>query len=492
MEEGHVYDLLVVGAGPAGLAASVYAASEGLDVLTVDLVRRAARPGPARGSRTTSASPPASRGRELTERALLQAQKFGASITVPCTVALARDRRGGARRHPGRRYPAPDPVRPGRDRGRLPPARRARLRRASRARGSTTPRPRWRPSSAAAKRSSWSAAATPPGRRWCYLANYARRVHLLVRKPDLGAGMSRYLVDRIESLPNVTVHCECRGDGAGGQRPPGRGADHGTARAGTERLQTSSLFLFIGADANTAWLRGCVELDGKGFVLHRHRAAAGHGRSGALARGRARALPAGDEPARRVRGRRRAERVGEALRVGGGRGRDGGELRARAHRAAGGSGACVGLQPLRSAQGDTPLFRRMRRWPDLSPRCQPARSPPSSGPAHPPLRSGPSRRPLLHRADRRARNGRCRRAPWSWGTCRGRSLSPSPPRACPGTGSCSMSSEDFRHHPRSASSPTYMAWVAPSGDAPGAAARRGRQRPHGARRSWTWRSSSYW
>ncbi len=63
VEADHVYDLVVVGAGPAGLAASVYAASEGLDVLTTDALAAAVRPAPARGSRTISASPPASRAR---------------------------------------------------------------------------------------------------------------------------------------------------------------------------------------------------------------------------------------------------------------------------------------------------------------------------------------------------------------------------------------------------------------------------------------------
>ena len=98
MEEGHVYDLIVVGAGPAGLAASVYAASEGLDVLTVEKrSQRAGRRVPAPLSRTTSAFRPASAGRDLTRNALLQAQKFGASITVPCTVrSLGIDARANA------------------------------------------------------------------------------------------------------------------------------------------------------------------------------------------------------------------------------------------------------------------------------------------------------------------------------------------------------------------------------------------------------------
>lgn len=98
------------------------------------------------------------------------------------------------------------------------------------------------------------------------LARHARRVHLVVRGSDLGASMSRYLVDRIESMDNVTVRLNTNVTGLEGD---GRlSGVHIKRKDGTEEtIRTSALFLFIGADPNTSWLRGCVELDKKGFVL---------------------------------------------------------------------------------------------------------------------------------------------------------------------------------------------------------------------------------
>jgi thioredoxin reductase (NADPH) len=104
------------------------------------------------------------------------------------------------------------------------------------------------------------------GQAIVYLSRHARHVHVLVRGKDLNAGMSRYLVDRILGLENVSVYLEAvvtalDGDGH-------LGAVRARIGAGEERtFETSSLFLFIGADANTGWLRGCVDLDRKGFVL---------------------------------------------------------------------------------------------------------------------------------------------------------------------------------------------------------------------------------
>jgi thioredoxin reductase (NADPH) len=98
------------------------------------------------------------------------------------------------------------------------------------------------------------------------LSHTARHVHLLVRGQDLGAAMSRYLVDQIRAVDNVTVYLDTvvtalEGDGH-------LSAVRARSGGGEERtFPTSSLFLFIGAGAKTDWLRGCVELDRKGFVL---------------------------------------------------------------------------------------------------------------------------------------------------------------------------------------------------------------------------------
>ena len=103
------------------------------------------------------------------------------------------------------------------------------------------------------------------GQAIAFLARYARRVHVLLRGQDLGKSMSRYLVDRVVGMENVTIH---RGALVTGLEGDGRlSAVH--VRNGKEQttFETTSLYLFIGADPNTTWLDGCVDLDRKGFVL---------------------------------------------------------------------------------------------------------------------------------------------------------------------------------------------------------------------------------
>ena len=109
-------------------------------------------------------------------------------------------------------------------------------------------------------------AGNSAGQAIVYLARYARHVHVVVRGDDLGRSMSRYLVDRVEHIPNVTIHrgavvCGVEGDGHLRSVRIRSGSDAGSW------VETTALFMFIGADANTAWLDGCVDLDPKGFVL---------------------------------------------------------------------------------------------------------------------------------------------------------------------------------------------------------------------------------
>jgi thioredoxin reductase (NADPH) len=265
MDEGHIYDLVVVGAGPAGLAASVYAASEGLDVLTTESIAPGGQAGTSSRIENYLGFPTGISGKDLTQKALVQAQKFGARISVPCTVeSLGID--GGERIVT------------------LTDGTRLRARCVLVATG-VAYRKLDVPNFADFEMAGIYYAATDMEARLCRgedtvvvgggnsagqaivnLAKYARRVHVLIRGSDLGASMSRYLVDRVEGLENVTVHrgCVVRGLEGNGHLGAVSVSNGGT---GPRKLETSSLFLFIGADANTAWLRGCVELDRKGFVL---------------------------------------------------------------------------------------------------------------------------------------------------------------------------------------------------------------------------------
>jgi thioredoxin reductase (NADPH) len=265
MEEGHVYDLVVVGAGPAGLAASVYASSEGLDVLTVESTAPGGQAGTSARIDNYLGFPAGISGRELTERALLQAQKFDAKISVPSTVrSLGIDS--------GERILT------------LADGTRLRSRCVLIATGVSYRRldianfPEFEGAGIYYAATDMEAklcrgedvvvvgGGNSAGQAVVHLAGFARHVDVVVRKAELGAGMSRYLVDRIESLPNVTVHCGCAVATLEGQGHLSAVQVRNGA-VGTQRLAASSLFLFIGADANTGWLRGCVELDAKGFVL---------------------------------------------------------------------------------------------------------------------------------------------------------------------------------------------------------------------------------
>ncbi len=113
-------------------------------------------------------------------------------------------------------------------------------------------------------RGGWRGELRRPGHR--FLSRYTRRVHVVLRKQDLGASMSRYLVNRVEGMENVTIH---RGSVVTGLEGNGHLSAVHVRNGKGEQLtfQTNSLYLFIGADPNTSWLHGCAELDKNGFVL---------------------------------------------------------------------------------------------------------------------------------------------------------------------------------------------------------------------------------
>jgi thioredoxin reductase (NADPH) len=266
LEPEHVYDMVVVGAGPAGLAASVYAASEGLDVLTAESMAPGGQAGASMRIENYLGFPSGISGADLTKNALMQAQRFGARITVPATVrSLGLD--GGDRvltlTDDTRIRTRCVLVASGVEYRKLEVPRFAEFEGAGIYYAATEMEARF----CRGEEIVVVGAGNSAGQAIVYLAgkDRASRVHLVMRSNDLGKSMSRYLVDRVEKMEKVTIHQNAKitalqGDGH-------LDAVEIMEEGKPQTIATNSLFLFIGADPKTEWLRNCVELDKKGFVL---------------------------------------------------------------------------------------------------------------------------------------------------------------------------------------------------------------------------------
>jgi len=267
-----LYDVVVVGAGPAGLATAVYAASEGLSVLTLDQRAFGGQAGASARIENYLGFPTGISGQALAGRAFNQAQKFGAQLAIPIEAArLECDHRD-----------AGEPFRVEFTDGKA-----ARGRALVIASGARYRRPDIANLSEfeGAGVSYWASpvearlcegeevalvgAGNSAGQAVVFLAPKVKRLHMIVRGSGLEASMSRYLIDRIAALPNVELHTGCEVAALQGQRTTGLTAavfrDRATGTEITRPLR--HLFLFIGADPNAQWLADCVAVDPKGFVL---------------------------------------------------------------------------------------------------------------------------------------------------------------------------------------------------------------------------------
>ncbi|HMB53141.1 MAG TPA: FAD-dependent oxidoreductase [Thermoanaerobaculia bacterium] len=271
---GFLYDLLVVGAGPAGLAAAVYAASEGLRTVALDSVAVGGQAGTSSRIENYLGFPAGLSGAELASRAAVQAEKFGALLSVPRTaVALSCEAIGDGGLTPGCIHVVEL------DDGSTVEARAVVVATGARYRRLEVDRRE------EMEGTSIFYAATEmegevcrdcdavvvgggnsAGQACLFLAERASRVYLVVRGDDLGESMSRYLVERIESSERieVLVRTEVRellGDGVV-EAVVVEDGESGERR----ELACKGLFTFIGAEPHTEWLQGTLALDGEGFV----------------------------------------------------------------------------------------------------------------------------------------------------------------------------------------------------------------------------------
>jgi thioredoxin reductase (NADPH) len=265
LDETAIHDVAVVGAGPAGLAAAVYAASEGLDVLVVEGTAPGGQAGTSSRIENYLGFPTGISGQALAGRAFVQAQKFGANVNVACRVVrLDCERRPYALElSDGRVVRASIVVIASGAQYREPQV--ENLQRFIGA-GVYYAATHLEAKLCEGEEIAIVGGGNSAGQAAVFLAQSCRHVHLLIRSAGLAASMSRYLVRRIEENPNITLHTlteliALHGDGQL-QNTLWRDASTGAV----EECDIKHLFLMTGAVPNTDWLQGCVALDDKGFV----------------------------------------------------------------------------------------------------------------------------------------------------------------------------------------------------------------------------------
>jgi thioredoxin reductase (NADPH) len=269
------WDLIIVGAGPAGLAAAVYGASEGLRTILVDAVATGGQAATTSRIENYLGFPSGISGTELAERATIQARKFGAHITVPAEGRSITRQNG---HHvvvldDGSEFSARSVV----------------IATGARYRTLAVPRLEQFEGTSVYYAATWMEAelcrgdevavvggANSAGQATVFLAQFTPHVRLIIRHDELGRDMSRYLADRIEHTPNVEVlrHSEVR-ELIG---------EHALEAIVVEDLRTEerrrvgarALFVFIGAEPHTGWLGQHVRLDENGYVLTGSAAANGN------------------------------------------------------------------------------------------------------------------------------------------------------------------------------------------------------------------------
>lgn len=258
-------DVVIVGAGPAGLAAAVYAASEGLDVLVVEAHVPGGQAGSSSKIENYLGFPTGISGQELTARAYNQAQKFGAQLVVAAGAArLACDAKPYViELHDGVRVPTRAVIIASGARYRRPDIPNLQdFEGAGVYYGATFLEAQL----CAGDEVVVVGGGNSAGQATVYLADAARHVHMLIRSGGLAETMSRYLIRRIEDHPRITMHVHTELEALEGDGRLTRMTWRNSRSGARRSLDSGHLFIMTGADPSTAWLNGCMALDAKGFI----------------------------------------------------------------------------------------------------------------------------------------------------------------------------------------------------------------------------------
>jgi thioredoxin reductase (NADPH) len=266
VDEAKVRDLIIVGAGPAGLAAAVYAASEGLDVLVIETYSPGGQAASSSKIENYLGFPTGLSGMELAARALAQTEKFGAKMMVahsverldcaqrPYRVVLDNQNELAARAvviATGAQYNKPAL------------ANLAKFEGQGIYYGATFMESQLCISEEVIVVGGGNSA----GQAAVFLSQTAKHVHILVRAGELSDTMSRYLIQRIEENPKISLHCKTEITALEGDTHLEKVTWRNKTTGELSTHDIRHVFVMAGASPRTEWLKGCVAMDDKGFIL---------------------------------------------------------------------------------------------------------------------------------------------------------------------------------------------------------------------------------
>ncbi len=266
VDESKLRDLIIVGAGPAGLAAAVYAASEGLDVLVIETSSPGGQAGSSSKIENYLGFPTGLSGMELAARALAQTEKFGAKMMVAHSVERLE-----CGKHPyklildngnelaGRAIV----IATGAQYNKPAIANLVRFEGQGIYYGATFMEAQL----CGEEELIVVGGGNSAGQAAVFLSQTAKKVHILVRAGELSSTMSRYLIQRIEENPKIELHCKTEIIGLEGETHLEKVTWRNKTTGGISIQDIRHVFIMAGASPRTEWLKGCVAMDPKGFIL---------------------------------------------------------------------------------------------------------------------------------------------------------------------------------------------------------------------------------